>query len=215
MIHHPCKAVLFDLDGTMIQTDMTFERVLSDMGVLKHHFDRTARFLCGIDWRALIEYLFCGQAVDFDRLRLDFITNYEKNAQHSIYFYPGVKQCLDRLKQYGYQVGIITNKDHELCSRYQQLLGDRIDFFLGSGVIGFKKPHPAPLLYAAKMLNLDPRECLYVGDMPSDMTAAHWAGMTGIYAKYGLYHQFDPYYSAKESIEHLEELVNILIRKEL
>jgi len=107
-------------------------------------------------------------------------------------------------------VGIISNKGHDMCLRLDACLNFNVDFLLGSGKIPFKKPHPAPLLYACRTFKLYPWECLYVGDMPTDLEAAEWSGMHGVYARYGLHHHFNTQFNPKTSIDGLGEVLSLV-----
>ncbi len=204
------RAVFFDLDGTLIETAQGFQRVFSTLGLHPIPFDAMANFLAGVDWRALIDYLFRKEPDKIHQIRIDFDACYSQNILKFTTWYPHAQSVIRALKDQGVIVGIISNKGHELCSSIDQSLHFDVDFLLGSGQISFKKPHPAPLVHACKVLKLLPRECLYIGDMPTDLEAARWSGMQGVYARYGLHHYFNPQFQSEHEIDSLEDLLPLI-----
>ncbi len=204
------RAVFFDLDGTLIETAQGLEHAFRNLGLINRPFDAVACFLSGVDWRALIDYLFRNQPDRIDSIRTQFSQYYDAHIAEFSEFYPQGREIIAALRAQGTLVGIISNKQHELCLELDKKLNFHVDFLLGSGHIAFKKPHPAPLLYACKSCNLYPAECLYIGDMPSDLEAAKWAGMTGVYARYGLHHHFNTQFNPKVSINALEEILALV-----
>jgi HAD superfamily hydrolase (TIGR01509 family) len=87
--------------------------------------------------------------------------------------------------------GIVTNKPTDLTVKLLQALrlDKRTNCIVCGDTLKERKPHPAPLLYAAKLLNLKPEECCYVGDAERDIEAAKAAKMTSILASYGYLHK--------------------------
>ncbi len=207
------RAVFFDLDGTLIETAQSFQKVFLQLGLSPLPFDAMANFLAGVDWRALIDYLFRKEPEKIHQIRIDFDKYYSKNILELTSLYPDVHETIAALKSEGIIVGIISNKGHELCANIDKLLSFDVDFLLGSGKIPFKKPHPGPLLQACLDMNVLPRECLYIGDMPTDLEAARWAGMNGIYARYGLHHYYNPQFYCDHSIDSLKEILPLLDRQ--
>jgi phosphoglycolate phosphatase len=210
MSSYRIRAVFFDLDGTLIQSAQGFEKVFSELQLEAPPFDSTANFLAGVDWRALIDYLFRDRPKDIPDIYIAFLKYYEAHIHNLSQFYPHAEETLARLKENGIITGIISNKNHPQCLLLNQFLDFRVDILLGSGVIPFKKPHPAPLIRACYELDLKPWECLYIGDMPTDLEAAALAGMHGVYARYGLYHAFNKKFSSKISIDSLPEIFDFL-----
>ncbi len=206
------RAVFFDLDGTLIATAEGFQQAFRNLGLNPLPFDHMATFLAGVDWRALIDYVFRKEPDKIHQIRRDFERYYSQNLMNLTSFYPHARETIVALKSQGLIVGIISNKGHELCCSMDRALQFDVDFLLGSGEIPFKKPHPAPLLQACLAMDVLPRQCLYVGDMPTDLEAARWAGMHGIYARYGLHHYFNPQFMAEYEIDSLSEILPLLDR---
>lgn len=206
------RAVFFDLDGTLIETAQGFEQAFANLGLNPLPFDTMANFLAGVDWRALIDYVFRKEPDKIHQIRIDFDKYYSEHLLELTSLYPFVRETIADLRRQGILVGIISNKGHELCCSMDAFLNFDVDFILGSGQIPFKKPHPAPLLQACLKMKILPRECLYVGDMPTDMEAARWAGMQGVYARYGLHHYFNPQFHWENEIDSLREVLTLLDR---
>jgi phosphoglycolate phosphatase len=203
------KGYFFDLDGTLIDTASSFEKILFELEWIKTPLDSTAQFLCGVDTRALIDYLLghdIGDTKDHHRL---FINHYEHHLDKFVIFYPDAIKLLETIKASKITVGIISNKDDPLCQKIAKIFELDLDLVLGSGVLKYKKPHPAPLLHAALKLNLHPHDCLYVGDMPTDLRAADLALMHSLFASYGCYLQFDPHFHYRNEIKQLKDMLGI------
>lgn len=211
MSSHRIRSVFFDLDGTLIQTAQGFEKAFIDLGLEPEPFDGMANFLSGVDWRALIDYVFRNRQDDIHDIRIAFAKYHDEHMADLSSYYPHALETLLQLKKLGFTTGIISNKNHEQCLILNESFQFPVDFYMGSGAeIPFKKPHPAQLLLACKKLNLNPWECLYIGDMPTDLEAASWAGMTGVYARYGLHHHFNPSFTSKINIDCISDVFSLL-----
>jgi phosphoglycolate phosphatase len=84
-------------------------------------------------------------------------------------------------------LGIVTNKAAWLTDPLLEQLGlrTRFDCVVSGDTVAERKPHPLPLLHAAKLAGVAPGECIYVGDAERDVQAAHAAGMSALVANYG------------------------------
>jgi phosphoglycolate phosphatase len=204
------RAVFFDLDGTLIETAQGFQQALWNLGLHPLPFDTMANFLAGVDWRALIDYVFRKEPEKIHQIRIDFEAYYSKHLLDLTTWYPRAQALIQTLKNQGIIVGIISNKDHQLCCSMDQSLHFNVDFLLGSGKVPFKKPHPAPLVEACLAMKVLPRECLYIGDMPTDLEAARWSGMHGVYARYGLHHYFNQQFHAEHEIVNLDDVLPLI-----
>jgi HAD superfamily hydrolase (TIGR01662 family) len=101
--------------------------------------------------------------------------------------FPEVEALLADLQARGLRWGVVTNK----AERFTRPLSERMALFTGASALvsgdttPHAKPHPAPLLEAARRLELKPSECLYVGDDERDILAGRAAGMRTVAASYG------------------------------
>ena len=183
--------VLFDLDGTLLDSapDMlaAANRLLAEHGraplALADFRDHVSR-----GGRAMLSVAF----PDWDeeaRLAMlpAFLDLYEQDlASHGGPF-PGVPELLDAIEADGARWGIVTNKPEYLAKQLLPLLGweQRCAILLGGDSLPERKPHPLPLLHCAQVLDVEPGDCVYVGDDRRDIDAARAAGMASIIALWG------------------------------
>ena len=186
------KGVLFDLDGTFADTApdlgaaLNHVRELNDLSPLPLE---TLRPQASHGTRGLLGLGF-GLTPDdpqFDSLREAFLSYYDSHiCVHTILF-PGMADLVAELEQRGILWGIVTNKPHRFTVPLMQALGyaQRAACLVSGDTCAHAKPHPDPLLHAAAAMELDPADCLYLGDDLRDMQAAQAAGMAGVVAGYG------------------------------
>jgi 2-phosphoglycolate phosphatase len=198
----PLKAVLFDLDGTLLNTAPDFIHILNDM--------RTERHLSPIDVENFKPFISQGSSAmlrfafnmkesnpDFPKTLEEFYGFYlARMGEHSHYF-PGILELLDKLDEQQIKWGVVTNRLERNIPKIMEIFGilSRQSCMVGADTTAHRKPHPAPLIHAAKLLNLPRRNCLYVGDYPTDIQAAKKANMKAVAVTWGYC----------ESIERLEE----------
>jgi N-acetyl-D-muramate 6-phosphate phosphatase len=187
-----CQGILFDLDGTLADTapdlaaavnKMRHERGL-DMVPLEN-----LRPLASAGARGLLGGAFGigPEHGDYASMREEFLANYEADLCIETILFPGIQEILDDLDARGVRWGIVTNKVARLTEPLVAQLG--LDTRAGCVVSGdttpHSKPHPAPLLHAAKELDLQPERVVYVGDDLRDVQAGFAAGMVTVAAAYG------------------------------
>ena len=185
------KALLFDLDGTIIDT---YELILASMryaleNVLGQHYP-DAQLMEKVGQPLLTQmydYTDSDETVD-ELLRVYRHHNkiYEGELAKS---FPGTKEALEAMKRAGFPMGIVTSKMHGPALRgLQQFeLDEYFNFIIGSDDCERHKPHPEPVLYGAKLMNVDPRSCVYVGDSPFDIQSGNAAGTYTIAALWGMF----------------------------
>ena len=188
----PVAAVLFDLDGTLIDSAPDLGAAADQMrlvrGMASLPLD-TYRPMAGAGARGMLGIAFgiAPDAEGYDAMREEFFGNYERCMTQRTYAFDGVAQLLSEIVGRGLRWGVVTNKS----SRFTDPLTAAMPLFstaqaLVSGdTTPHAKPHPAPLLEAARRLNLDPAQCWYVGDDERDIVAGLAAGMRTVAATYG------------------------------
>ena len=191
-VNVPARGVLFDLDGTLADTapDLGYalnqQRLARDVAELpieavRSHASSGARGLLKIGFG--IEP---GQS-GYEDLRDEFLDIYEDNLSRSSRLFPGVSTLLEQIERRGLRWGIVTNKSERFTFPLLRALNliERAACVICGDTTPHPKPHPAPLLAAAKKLGIPAPQCIYVGDDERDVQAAHAAGMRVVVARYG------------------------------
>jgi len=179
------KAVLFDLDGTLLNTladiGNAANRVLSDHGYPVHPLD-AYRLFVGDGARALIERIMPADARNSDsvlRLLDAFRQAYASSWNVETKPYDGIPEMLNQVRDTGVRMAVLSNKPHDFTQNCVSALLANWSF---DAVYGMrdnvpKKPHPAGAVAIAREVGIDADHWLYVGDTGTDMQTAVAAGM--------------------------------------
>ena len=186
------SVVLFDLDGTLVDSapDLAAaaNAMLGERGMPPVPYAEL-RPLAGSGARGMLARTF-GRApgdADYDALRDEFHALYEQRMLDSTMAFDGIEALLGCLQRAGLPWGIVTNKARRFAGPLVQALaplGGAATLVCGD-CTPHTKPHPAPLLEAARRLGHDPARCVYVGDDRRDIDAGHAAGMATVAAAWG------------------------------
>lgn len=187
------KAVLFDLDGTLLDTRQdvgdAMNRVLASKGFPTHATEDYGTFL-GSGARALVVRALPENYRDEATIKASleiFRLDYQENCTVKTAPYPGIAELLDKLVMRGIKIGILTNKPHDttlVCVR--DLLAQwPFDVVIGHRDGQPTKPDPGGALEAAQRMGVAPDEILYLGDTEVDMETAQRAGMPPIGVAWG------------------------------
>ncbi|MEO1595151.1 MAG: HAD-IA family hydrolase [Pseudomonadota bacterium] len=183
-------AVLFDLDGTLVDTA---EDLAAALWSACDRFGRDrpplaqARTAIGDGGPGLVRLAFGDNAPEHADALAHLLDYYANNiAEHSRVYAP-LDRVLDALDERAVPWGVVTNKRVGLA---RSLLGGigvlpTRDCIIGGDTLEVAKPHPAPLLHAAALLGVEAQHCLYIGDHSRDIDAGNAAGMRCIAAGYG------------------------------
>ena len=186
------ETILFDLDGTLLDTAPDLLEALNF--VLKKEgwpvvYLENYRDHMSIGATKLIKLATKNK---FDGLKLqslteDFLNYYEANLCVFSQPFVGITKVLNAIENRGIKWGIVTNKQSRFTSRLINSIKwtSRCQCVVSGDTLQLAKPHPEPLLYAAKQLDTSPQSCLYVGDAATDCQAAKAAGMEFLLARYG------------------------------
>ncbi len=122
-----------------------------------------------------------------------FLELYDENISQRSHLYPGAREALEFLKNAGIRRGCVTNKAARFTEPLLRHLGVLEDFqvVVSGDTLEKQKPDPAPLIYAARALDVAPADSLMVGDSVSDVTAARAAGFSVVCVTYGYNHGQD------------------------
>lgn len=120
-------------------------------------------------------------------MREEFLANYEADLCIETTLFPGIDELLNQLDARGVRWGIVTNKATRLAEPLVALLGlaERSACLVCGDTTPHSKPHPAPLLHAAELMEEAPERVVYVGDDLRDVQAGFAAGMVTVAAAYG------------------------------
>ena len=186
------QAVLFDLDGTLIDSapdlGAAADKMRTDRGLPSLDY-ALYRPMAGSGARGMLEIAFGmgPEHPDYENFKEEFLSNYEKAMTvHSVIF-DGVQDLLLHLQELGLRWGVVTNKSQ----RFTLPLTAQIPLFASAQAIvsgdttPHAKPHPEPLFEAARRMQLSPEQCWYVGDDERDIVAGKAAGMATVAAHYG------------------------------
>lgn len=187
------RAVLFDLDGTLVDSaphlGMAVDKMRTDRGLPSFPPERY-RPMAGAGARGMLDAAFgmAPEHPDFAVFREEFFGNYEALMGEPTLIFEGVTDLIAQIVQRGMLWGVVTNKSERFTlpmTRATALFADASAVVSGD-TTAYMKPHPAPLLEAAVRLALPPEQCLYVGDDERDIIAGRAAGMGGtVAANYG------------------------------
>ncbi|MDO9143236.1 HAD family hydrolase [Rhodoferax sp.] len=186
------QAVLFDLDGTLIDSApdlaaaadaMRVARGLPSLPLAQY------RPMAGAGARGLLGVAFgmTPEHADYETLREEFFCNYERSLTQRTGIFNGVPELLESFAIQGVKWGVVTNKSE----RFTLPLTGAMPLFATAGAIvsgdttPHAKPHPEPLLEAARRLGVDASRCVYVGDDERDIVAGLAAGMATVAVTYG------------------------------
>jgi 2-phosphoglycolate phosphatase len=184
-------AVLFDLDGTLLDTAPDMVGALNAL--------RGENSLPPLPYQTVRSAVShgAGRVVktgfpDADpetalKLQQRFLEIYRGALSRETRLFPGMDRVLDTLDGWRIKSGIVTNKAAWLTEPLLAELGLRARFacVVSGDTLAERKPHPLPLLYAAELAGVAPAECIYVGDAERDVQAAHAAAMPALVADYG------------------------------
>ena len=185
------RGLLLDLDGTLLDTAPDMAHALNRLrvaeGLEELPFERI-RPLVSHGAPRLIRFAFDDpEPLRYDHLRLRFLDLYRAAIAVHTRVFDGFEDVLTAIEQAGMRWGIVTNKPGWLTMPLLEQLGlaARSGCVVSGDTLAERKPHPLPLLHAAGLLGLAPRECVYLGDAERDVQAARNAGMIPLVAGFG------------------------------
>lgn len=210
------QAVLFDLDGTLLDTADDLGRalnfVLSEKS-LPHCPAEKFRKGASHGSKKMLELGFGDEIKqhDIDELVSLFLNFYEENISHHTRFFPGVEEMLLELVKNDIPWGIVTNKPGHLTDKLLPCFDifDHSKINISGDTLEKAKPHPEPLLFASSHLQVAPEKTLYVGDAERDIKAANAANMTSVLASYGYISEHDNPHAWNADI-HIEHALEVL-----
>lgn len=213
------RAVLFDMDGTLLDTAPDFVAVVQAM--------REARALPPVDETQVRDVVSGGARAmvinsfdvdpfspEFEVLRLEFLERYQNHCAVRTRFFDGMAELLEDIERARLIWGVVTNKPVRYAEPIMQQLGlaERSAVLVCPDHVKNSKPDPEPLLLACSQLGLDPASVLFVGDDLRDIESGRAAGTRTVAVTYGYIHPEDNprSWGADAVIEHPLELRRLL-----
>ncbi|WP_136796720.1 MULTISPECIES: HAD family hydrolase [Desulfosediminicola] len=187
-----CKAAIFDLDGTLLDTlhDLAYagNSVLMKRGFPQHPVESYKHFV-GDGLKVLMERI---TPADVDESEIQaccslFNEIYDSCWDANSRPYPGIIKMLHELKSQGIRCSVLSNKPHQFTRIYIDRFFNSDDFevVFGQREGVEKKPDPAGAIEIANIMQVDPAQCIYVGDTSVDMRTGKSAGMYTIGVLWG------------------------------
>lgn len=213
------QAVLFDLDGTLVDTApdlghaLNLQRGLHGLPPLA---DEIIRPQASHGARGLLMLGFGINPEDsgFNPMRQEFLQLYANNLCRHSRLFDGMTELLAELESRKLPWGVVTNKPASFTEPLLSLLdlAKRAACIVSGDTCPEPKPHPGPLLFACQQIGLNASSCLYVGDAERDVVAARNAGMPCVVAHYGYIGENDDpqAWGALGHIHQPQELIKFL-----
>jgi phosphoglycolate phosphatase len=215
----PYQGVFFDLDGTLADTAPDLVAATNKLLIARNLAPKSYELLrpyASAGARGLLEGAFGinTEHPDFISLRDEFYVNYEKALLVDSKLFDDMHHLLDEMDQARIPWGIVTNKSKRFTDPLLELMGlhKRSVSTVSGDTTPYSKPHPEPILHAARIANVDPTKSLYVGDDIRDVIAGKAAGMQTVAAAYGYCGCKEPpeAWGADYIIAHPLELLQII-----
>jgi len=203
--HRPIGAVLFDLDGTLLDTvgdvALALRRALADLGRPAPPLE-AVRLMIGRGAPMLVERADAALKLGLDvATKADLLARFfhhygrlQETDECAAQPFPGARECLERLHAAGVPLAIVTNKQHAFAQGLMNRLdlARHVQVIVGGDSCARRKPDPQPLQWAAAQLGVNDSRTLMVGDSVNDVAAAHAAGMPVVCVPYGYNEGQDP-----------------------
>ena len=213
------RAVLFDMDGTLLDTAPDFiaicQAMLAERG-LPRVDDKLIRDEISGGARAMVSAAFAmsPEAEEFEALRLEFLERYQTDCAVHSKLFDGMAELLADIESAKLIWGVVTNKPVRFAQPIMEQLGlsERSAVLICPDHVTKSKPDPEPLLLACKMLDLDPASVLFVGDDLRDIESGRDAGTKTAAVRYGYIHPQDnpDHWGADVVVNHPLELRRVL-----
>lgn len=216
------RAVLFDMDGTLLDTAPDFIAVAQAMRQargLPRTSDQQVRNVVSGGARAMVLSAFDVDPLsdEFETLRLEFLDRYQEHCAVESRLYDGMEQLLREIEEADLLWGVVTNKPLRFAEPIMQQLGlsSRSAVLVCPDHVSRSKPDPEPMLLACSQLGLPPASTLFVGDDLRDIESGRAAGSRTAAVRYGYIHPDDDpeQWGADLVVGHPLELRAVLNRK--
>ena len=213
------RAVLFDMDGTLLDTAPDFIAICQAMRTergLPAIADKLIRDEISGGARAMVAVTFSmdPESPGFEALRLEFLERYQRDCAVHSKLFDGMAELLADIEKAHLVWGVVTNKPVRFAQPIMEQLGlaERSALLICPDHVTKSKPDPEPLILACKMLDLDPASVLFVGDDLRDIESGRDAGTKTAAVRYGYINPNDnpDHWGADVVVDHPAELRKVL-----
>ena len=213
------KGVLFDLDGTLLDTSPD---MINALNLVLENYDfpsvelTAARSCVSYGANALLEFGFGEAWSKFDALRLrqEYLDTYADNIYKDTSVFPGITDLLQHFEQESIAWGIVTNKPAYLTLSLLEHIDELKDrrCLIAADTMPNRKPYSSGVLHGASEIGVAPQHTAYIGDCIRDIEAANYADMYSVAAGYGFIKDGDSHFNwgADAHIDSLLEIKDLL-----
>ena len=211
------RTVLFDLDGTLIDTapDMAnaLNLLLAEEGKPALPYAHI-RPIVSNGSVALVKLGFGDNTADLERLKQRYLDIYQAHLCEDSKLFDGMTELLEYIEQHDMNWGVVTNKPGWLTEPLMQHIGlsQRAATIVSGDTTLNRKPHPEPMYHACKQAGSEPVQCIYIGDAQRDIEAGNNAGMKTVVALYGYIAASENIaaWQATHQIQHPQEIIKLI-----
>ena len=215
--NHKTKLVLFDLDGTLVDTSPDFILSLNNVlvrnnrkpikeSLIRRHVSDGSAKLTEIGFNLPRNHFL------FDGYRQELLDEYKNNLTTSSKIFDGIKELLDFLKSNEISFGIVTNKPLEyarpVIENFIEL--DNCKVLVCPDHVNNIKPDPEGILQACSKLSIDPSKTIYIGDHPKDLEAGISAGTKTIGCRYGYSLADCNFFDGADLVDSAQEIISLI-----
>ena len=206
--------VLFDLDGTLVDTAPDLIACLNK-ALVTHGFpaveNTNIKPCISMGALAMIKHATAETNEALQAQMLDFMLDcYQNNIAEHSRFFTGMHETLDMIDSLGLKWGVVTNKRERFTLPLMNAMNlmDRAACVISGDTTANSKPHPEPMLAACKQAQVNPENCVYIGDASHDIAAGKSANMKTLAAVYGYINEGDQpeSWGADALIDHPQQL---------
>jgi len=195
------QAVLFDLDGTLLDTAPDLLYALNQIRqsyAMPELPLSSIRPIANLGSKAMLKLAFNVEETDplFNTLRERFLSVYEKHIANATQLFPHIEKVLSYLEERNIPWGVVTNKLTVHATRLLKMLhlSQRMNCLICGDTYARCKPDPLPIVQACEQLKIAPQQCVYIGDALTDVIASKAAETKSLVALYGYIHESeDPF----------------------
>ena len=213
----PRKAVIFDLDGTLMDTlqdlFLSTNHALRSCGMPERSIDEVRRFVGNGIGMLIHRAVPDGTSAEDEARCLDhFRTHYVEHCQDHTTLYPGIREMLERLAAEGVPMAVVSNKLQTGVSELaQRWFGDLIHVAIGERDGVRRKPSPDMVQLAIREMGVRSEDCIYVGDSDVDLETARQAGLPCVSVLWGFRDRdFLLAHGATTFAEHPREILELI-----